>query len=87
MYYKSKKTSLIILGITGILVSRLMFVFFNDPEGPNLLVVTVAALIVYVLTLGIYLSKAFPSITGIKRILLGIFTQLIIVVVAYFSLR
>ncbi len=35
----SKKTSLLILGTTSVVCSRVMFSFFNDPEGPNLLVV------------------------------------------------
>jgi hypothetical protein len=47
MYFKSKKTSLLILGITSIICSRTMFVFFDDPEGPNLLIVFVAALVLY----------------------------------------
>jgi len=87
MYYKSKKTSLIILGITAIPLSRLMFVFFNDPEGPNLLVVTVAAIIVYLLSLAFYLSKVLRTVTGIQRLLFGVFAQGIIVTLFYLLLR
>lgn len=97
MYFKSKNISLIILGITSIVFSRLMFVFFNDPEGPNLLVVTVAAAIVYFLSLTIYFfnpsttSKfqclSFSSLAGLKRLLMVIFVQLIIVIAFYLGLK
>ncbi len=54
MYFKSKKISLLILGITAIACSRLMFLFINDPEGPNLLIVMVVAVIIFFLFLVIY---------------------------------
>ncbi len=85
MYFKSKKTSLIILGITALVCSRPMFHFFNDPEGPNLLVVTVAAAIVYALSLLAYYFVL--SATGLKRLILTILIQVIIVVGLYFSLN
>lgn len=75
MYPKSKKISLLILGLTAIAFSRIMFVFFNDPEGPNLLIVTVAAAIVYFLSLAAYLF----NLPETKRFLLAIFIQIIIV--------
>ena len=87
MFFKSKKTSLVILGITSLVCSRVMFALFNDPEGPNLLIVVVAAAVIYFLSLAIYLSKSFPSFAGIKRLLLAILTQIIIVSVFYFLLR
>jgi len=84
MYFKSKKISLIILGITAITCSRVMFALFDDPEGPNLLVVTVMALIIYFLSLTTYLFNF--STTGLKRLLLVISTQIIIVTIFYFFL-
>jgi hypothetical protein len=75
MHLKSKKTSLIILAITALMLSRLMFVFFNDPEGPNLLVVTVAAAIVYFLSLIAYVYNLSES----KKLLLAIFIQIVVV--------
>ncbi len=96
MYYKSKKISLIILGITALVCSRVMFFFFNDPEGPNLLVVTVMAAIIYFLSLAIYLFNpkvksifqclSFSSLAGLKRLFTMIFIQIIIVTTFYFSL-
>ena len=86
MYFKSKKISLLILGITAIVCSRVMFLFFNDPEGPNLLVVMVMAVIVYFLSLTAYLFGPSRS-RGFKRLLLAILIQIIIVTGFYLSLK
>lgn len=85
MYFKSKKISLIILFITSFVFSRTMLISFNDPEGPNFLIVTVMALILYSLSLLVYLSNL--SITGLKRLLLVILIQIIIVTGLYFCLN
>ncbi len=97
MYSKSKKTSLLILGITSILLSRAMLFSLNDPEGPNLLVVMVMSAIVYFLSLVLFLSifstvgkfqhTSRFSFTDFKRILMVIFIQIIIVVILYFCLK
>ena len=78
----SKKASLLILGITSVACSRAMFSFFNDPEGPNLLIVMGMAVIVYFLSLTAYFFV--PSATGLKRFLLAISIQIIIVTGLYF---
>jgi len=85
MHFKSKRTSLLILGITAVVCSRAMFLFFNDPEGPNLLVVGVAALIVYFLSLPVYLRSS--SIGGFRRLSLTIVAQVVIVTIFYFCLN
>jgi hypothetical protein len=54
-----------------------MFLFFDDPEGPNLLIVMGMAGLIYFLSLAVYMFK-FP-ITGLKMLLLAIFIQIIIV--------
>ncbi len=85
MYFKSKKISLLILGITSLVCSRTMFLFFNDPEGPNLLMVTGMAVIIYFLSLAVYVSNfSLPSLTGFKRLLMAIFIQIIAITVFYF---
>ena len=83
-----KKISLVILGVTAILFSRAMFLFFNDPEGPNLLVVTGMAVIIYFLSLAVYLL--YPSTLpcrGPKKLLVVIFIQIIIAIGFYFLLN
>ena len=93
MHFKSKKTSLLILGLTAIVCSRVMLLSFNDPEGPNLLVVMGMAVIIYFLSLTVYLfgpstkHLSPSSFTDIKRLLLAIFTQIVIVTSFYFWLK
>ena len=86
MYFKSKKTSLLILGITAIVCSRTMFLFFNDPEGPNLLVVMGMAMIIYFLSLTSYLFGPSTN-NGFKRLLFVIFIQILLVTGFYFCFK
>ncbi len=83
MYFNSKKTSLLILGVTSLVFSRVMLLAFNDPEGPNLLIVVVTALVVYFTSLIAYLLKSSVP----KKFLLAIFLQIIIVTGFYFCLN
>lgn len=85
MYFKSKKISLIILGLTAIICSKVFFALLNDPEGSNLLIVTVMALILYFISLTIYLFNF--SITGIKKLLLAVSVQIVIVAILYLFLN
>jgi hypothetical protein len=87
MDLKSKRNSLIILGITSIICSRIMFSIFNDPEGPNLLIVLVTAFILFVLSLKLYLSNLLPKFAGLKRLLLVIFIQIVIIMTVGFWLK
>ncbi len=88
MYFKSKKVSLLILGITSIACSRVMFFFFNDPEGPNLLIVVVMAAIIYLVSVAAYIFyPPTPSLAGLKRILLAIVVQILIVTGLYLCLN
>jgi hypothetical protein len=64
-----------------------MFALFNDPEGPNLLVVTVAAAVIYLTSLAIYLSNVFPSLAGFKRSSATIFIQMLVATGLYLGLR
>lgn len=78
MNFQSKKTALIILGVTALLISRAIFWFFNDPEGPNLLIVFVMAAILYFLSLATYSFNRSSS--SLKKLLLAIFIQIIVAV-------
>ncbi|MBX4206405.1 hypothetical protein KW784_01300 [Candidatus Parcubacteria bacterium] len=77
MNFKSKKTGLLILGITSLVCSRAFFAFLNDPEGPNLLIVVVLAAVVYLLSVAAY--SFGPVSTGFKRLMLAIFVQILLV--------
>ncbi len=78
----TKKFALIILGVTALACSRVLFVFFNDPEGPNLLIVTVLAAIVYLISLVGYFYIP-PAITGFTRLMLTIAIQIVLVAGLY----
>jgi len=83
MRFESKKIPLLVLGVTAIVCSRALFLFFNDPEGPNLLIVMVTAAIVYFLSLAAYVFNVSTQ----KKLVLAIFIQVLIVSLFYFTLR
>jgi hypothetical protein len=60
-----------------------MFFFFNDPEGPNLLVVTVTAAVIFSMSLSAYLF----DVTDSKKPLLAFFILILVGVGLYFCLR
>jgi hypothetical protein len=77
----SKTTSLLLLVITAFVCSRILFFFFHDPEGPNLLIVTVLALILYGASLIAW--RFIPATTARKKLVFAICTQLLIVTGLY----
>jgi len=85
MDLRSRKTSLVILAVTALVLSRILFALFNDPEGPNLLIVVVAAAVVYLISLGAYLW--YKSGGGAKRFLLAFFVQMVVVAGLYVGLK
>ncbi len=82
-----KHGSLLILVITAGVCSRTMFALFNDPEGPNLLVVTGMAAILYLVSSAVYLSKVYPWLTGFKRSSAAILIQIFVATGFYLGLR
>jgi hypothetical protein len=50
----SKNTTLLVLGLASIVLSRSVFLFVNDPEGPNLLVVMVLAAVIFAIAYAVY---------------------------------
>jgi len=65
MPLKSNRTSLLLLVVIALVCSRALFFFFNDPEGPNLLIVTVLALILY--SASFIAWRFIPATTGESR--------------------
>ncbi|HEY8949959.1 MAG TPA: hypothetical protein VIM56_13830 [Rhizomicrobium sp.] len=70
--------TLLVLAVTALACSRAMFAVFDDPEGPNLLVVVVMAAVITVISLAAYLSNFFPSLTGFKRSAAAVFIQMFV---------
>ena len=74
------------LGATAIICSRMLFFFFNDPEGPNLLIVAAFAMAVYFLSIAVYVFSPF-RIKGLKRLSLVICIQILSVIGIYFCMK
>ena len=75
-----------ILAVTAIICSRMLFVFLNDPEGPNLIIVAGLALAIYFLSFAAYVF--IPSkIKGLKRFSLAICIQILSVIGIYFCMK
>lgn len=82
MFFTSKRSALITLGVTALISSRSIFFFFDDPEGPNLLIVTVTALVLFCISLTAYALKT-PA-TQSKKLLLAIGIQVVASTGLYF---
>ena len=86
MDLQSKKISLAILGVTAILCSRTLFFFFNDTEGPNLLIVGGLAMAIYFLSFAAYVFV--PSkIQGLKKLSVAVCVQILSVIGLYFCMK
>ena len=59
--------SLLVLAITAFACARAVFVVIADPEGPNLLVVAVLAVLLFLVSAGFYVSRLLPALAGIGR--------------------
>lgn len=84
MHFEYKKIQSLVLVVTSFVISRLMFFFFNDPEGPNLLIVTGATVILYLFSLLTYSLLPFENP---KKLLLVIIIQILVTTVLYFCLK
>ncbi len=56
------------LSALALLLSRAIFIFLDDPEGPNLVVVFGTAIVLYVATAAVYLWSKARTIT-VRRLL------------------
>jgi len=81
MSFPVKRTSFLVLGILSLACSRMVFFFFSDPEGPNMLVIIGLALILFFLSLTVYLFRS--SVTARNKLLLAVFIQMIVAVAFY----
>lgn len=84
MHFHSRKLHLLILGVTSLACSRLFFFLLDDPEGPNLLIVTGLAFILYLPSLAMYAALGFANP---KKLLSVVLLQLVVVTSLYFGLK
>ena len=87
MHIKFNRRYLLLLAVTAFPCSRTVFAFLNDPEGPNLLVVTALAAVIFVISSAAYLSNVCASLTGFKRALAAILIQIFAATGFYFAMR
>src|SRR5215467_14367812 len=64
------------VGIAALASSRTLFFLFHDPEGPNLLIVMVLAVMLYITS---FIVWRFVPATTAKKLLLAIGAQVVIV--------
>lgn len=92
-----KKLYFLIFAITALICSRVMFVFIDDPEGPNLLVVFGVALIIYFLSLAFYIfnpliknklkDTSILPFSDIKMFVTLVSIQIVVALVLYLRLK
>lgn len=76
-----KKSALWALAITAIVCSRGLFALFNDPEGPNLLIVLILATFIYLISLSPY---AFSPLTNdSKKLWIAVLLQIMLTAALY----
>lgn len=85
MSLQSKKTHLLILGVASLACSRSFFALIDDPEGPNLLIVVVLALAIYLVSIATYVYLPVKPDSP-KKLLLSLCVQVIFVAGLYFCL-
>jgi hypothetical protein len=78
---------LLVLAVAAFACSRIMFAFFRDPEGPNLLVATAMAAVIFLISSAVYLSNFYPPLAGFKRTSAAIFIQIFVATCFYLGLR
>jgi hypothetical protein len=83
--FKSNWTPLLVLGMTSLICSRTLFFLFDDPEGPNLLIVAGMAVFMYAASLAAYLP--YSPASGLKRLAAAFLVQVLLVAGLYFLLR
>jgi len=81
MQLTPRRKSLLLLGITASVCSRTLFFLFHDSEGPNLLIVTVLAVILFVASFLVW--RFIPATTASKKLRFAICTQVLIVAGLY----
>lgn len=84
----TKHIPFLVLVVTAFSLSRGMFALFNDPEGPNLLIVTVLAAIILGMSLAFnYFYSSTMAITSYTRLAVALFVQIVTVSVVYLLLK
>ena len=81
----SNKSMLVALGVTAFVTSRTTFFFIDDPEGPNLLIVSVLAAVLFGVSMSVFWYKT--SLGSRALFMLAVVLQVVTAVVLYFLFR
>jgi hypothetical protein len=87
MFLGSKKTSLAILALTSLTFARLFFLLINDPEGPNLIVVTGLGVIIFAASLALYIFFPPARKHELRKLLPTLLFQMMLVAGFYVWLK
>jgi uncharacterized membrane protein len=83
----NRATPLLLLALTAAICSRATFAMLDDPEGPNLIVITSLTVIIFLAAIVAYISGTFPALTGFKRVFSIIPIQILTAATIYLILR
>lgn len=81
-----KNIHLIVLAITALTLSRTLFFFFDDPEGPNLLIVIFGGAVIYIISL-IGIAFKLWKLIAAKKLFLAILIQIVVAVIMCLYLK
>ncbi len=84
MSLNSKRTSIWVLVVTAFVNSRVVFALFDDPEGPNLLIVTVLAVFLFIPSFVVFGRSAQTALS--RKLPLAVLTQVLLGVCFYILL-
>ncbi len=76
-----RKYTFIVLGATSLLCSRLSFTFIDDSEGPNLLIVTVLAVLLFAISIFTFRYTALKT-PYLTKLILAIVIQVTLAIVS-----
>jgi hypothetical protein len=89
MYIKSGLGTIITI-LLALICSRTVLLSFDDPEGPNLLVVIALGLFIYLISRSVFLFPSFKNLIqgqGVVRVGLLTLAQVIVSVVLYWIFK
>jgi len=75
MQFNPSLLPLPVLAITATAISRAVFALWRDPEGPNLVVVAGAALLIFLISGAFHSSSLLCSMGGRDRLLTAVLVQ------------
>lgn len=88
MNFNSTKISSFVLGVTALVLSSTVLHSFNDPEGPNLLIIGVFGAVIFGVSLVInYFHSGTLAVQGSTRLTVAIVVEIVFAGVMYFLFR